>query len=247
MTSLSPSRANKVSHKRVRDLLAFCERAGTRFYDMALLDAAFHHRSLSNEESGGVPYINNERLEFLGDSVLGLAAASYLYDQVDSAEGVLARVKAAVVSEKALAPVALRLGIDELLLMSHGEEMTGGRRKSAILADCMEAVIGAYYIDAGYEAAQEFVLSFLADEVDKVIANKELRDYKSLLQEFYQKQTKQCPRYEVVSIDGPEHDQTFTVEVMLGDEVYGPAKGHNKKEAEQRAARMAYTKLLGGD
>lgn len=236
-----------LSLERMSGLMAFCDKACIRFTDMSLLEVAFHHRSRSNEYGGGGCYVNNERLEFLGDSVLGLSAASYLYDRFDSAEGTLAKIKAAVVSEKALFPVALRFGVDKLLLMSRGEEKTGGRAKPAVLADCMEAIIGAYYLDAGYEAAKKFVLSFLAEEVDKVIANKELRDYKSLLQELYQKHSKQCPRYEVINIDGPEHSRTFTVEVTLGESTYGPATGHNKKEAEQNAAKIAYCALHGED
>lgn len=234
-----------VPKERVLSLLAFCKKASIRFHNMSLLDVAFHHRSRSNEEEDGCHYVNNERLEFLGDSVLGLSAASYLYNHFDAAEGTLAKIKAAVVSEKALAPVALRLGAGDMLVMSRGEESTGGRIKSAILADCMEAVIGAYYLDSGYEAAEDFVLSFLAEEVDKVLEHKELRDYKSLLQELYQKHSKQCPRYEVISIEGPDHALTFKVQAVLGDKTFGPATGHSKKEAEQNAARIAYCALHG--
>lgn len=233
------------SGERESYLLAFCKKAGIHFNDISLLDVAFHHRSRSNEDESGVHYVNNERLEFLGDSVLGLAAASYLYGHFGSAEGTLAKIKAAIVSEKALAPVAARLGAGELLILSRGEENTGGRTKSAILADCVEAIIGAYYLDSGYEAAEKFVLSFLAEEADKVYAHKELSDYKSLLQELYQKQSKHCPRYDVVSIEGPDHDRTFKVSVTLGEKTFGPAKGHSKKEAEQNAARIAYCKIKG--
>lgn len=250
---MSETAGSECSEGRVSCLLAFCQKAGIHFNDISLLDVAFHHRSRSNEEGeggrsvGGGHYVNNERLEFLGDSVLGLAAASYLYGRFDAAEGTLAKIKAAVVSEKALAPVAARLQAGQLLVMSRGEENTGGRTKSAILADCMEAIIGAYYLDSGYEAAEKFVLSFLVDEVEKVRAHKELRDYKSLVQELYQKKSKHCPRYDVIGMDGPDHNRTFKVTVTLGSETYGPAVGHSKKEAEQNAARIAYRELHGED
>ena len=149
----------ELTKERKHQLSDFCNRVGIKFKKIELLDQAFHHRSLTNEAHG---VKNNERLEFLGDSVLGMVTAAYLYTNLDNPEGDLAKIKSAVVSEKALAPVALRFGIDKLLLLGHGEELTGGRTKPAILADCMEAIIGAYYLDSGYKAAEKYVLSFIA-------------------------------------------------------------------------------------
>ena len=225
----------KLTKERKKLLSDFCDRVGISFFNIEHLDQAFHHRSLTNEMQG---VKNNERLEFLGDSVLGMVTASYLYRKLDNPEGDLAKIKSAVVSEKALAPVAIKFGIDKLLLLGHGEEMSGGRTKPAILADCMEAIIGAYYLDAGYKAAESYVLSFIKPAVEEIFSQG-IKDFKTQLQERYQKETKQCPRYELISKTGPDHDQTFSVSVHLGDKVYGPASAKSKKDAEQLAAKIA--------
>ena len=225
--------------QRKKDLSDFCNRVRIKFHDYELLDQAFHHRSLTNEKKG---VKNNERLEFLGDSVLGMVTASFLYTNLDNPEGDLAKIKSAVVSEKALAPVALKFQIDKLLILGHGEEMSGGRHKPAILADCMEAVIGAYYLDSGYRSAEKYVLSFIEPAVKEVLSQG-VKDFKTQLQEAYQKKTKQCPVYELISKNGPDHDQVFTVCVHLGDKVYGPSRAKSKKEAEQLAAKLALDDL----
>ena len=231
-----------VSPDRKKKLIDFCKNLGLRFRDIDLLDLAFHHRSCSNEDIN-FRDLNNERLEFLGDSVLGLVAADFLYnDMTKNSEGDLSKIKSAVVSEDALAPVALRFGLDKMLVLGHGEELSGGRTKKAILADCMEAVIGAYYADQGFSAAQKYVLSFIVPEVRK-IQKTGGKDYKSLLQEMYQKKCKKCPVYETVSVTGPDHSREFRVTVHLGEVSYGPASGKSKKEAEQLAAKDAYDAL----
>lgn len=220
---------------RKKDLMAFCKRVDIKFQNLELLEQAFHHRSSVNE---GKAAKNNERLEFLGDSVLGMVTAAYLYKKLENPEGDLAKIKSAVVSEKALAPVALNFGIDKLLIMGHGEEKTGGRQKPAILADCMEAIIGAYYLDSGYKSAEKFVLSFIIPAINEVLEDG-LKDFKTLLQEKFQKISKKCPVYELIEKTGPDHDQTFVINVHLGDKIFGPAKGKNKREAEMLAAKMA--------
>ena len=225
----------ELDKQRKKQLSEFCNRVGIKFKNLVLLDQAFHHRSLTNEKKG---VKNNERLEFLGDSVLGMVTASFLYQNVDSPEGELAKIKSAVVSEKALAPVALNFGIDTLLILGRGEELSGGRKKPAILADCMEAVIGAYYLDSGYKAAETYVLSFIKPAVQESLSLG-IKDFKTQLQEKYQKVTKQCPCYELISKTGPDHDQTFNVSVHLGEQTFGPASAKSKKEAEQLAAKMA--------
>ncbi len=231
--------------ERKKALLAFCRPLGLKFKNLELLDLAFCHRSCSNEITGR-PHGNNERLEFLGDSVLGLAAASFLYEDMRSnPEGDLAKIKSAVVSEKSLASVAVRIGIDSMLVLGHGEDLSGGRHKPAILADCMEAVIGAYYLDSGYKAAEKYILSFIVPEVRRV-QDSGGRDYKTLLQELYQKKYKKCPVYEVVNVTGPDHDQTFSVVVRLGDTVFGPETGKSKKEAEQNVAEAVYRRISEG-
>ena len=224
-----------LSKERVKELNAFCKRVNIKFKNIQLLEQAFHHRSITNEFKKEK---NNERLEFLGDSVLGVVTASYLYKNFDRPEGDLAKIKSSVVSEKTLAEVALKLGIDKLLILGHGEELSGGRQKPAILADCMEAIIGAYYLDSGYKLAETYVLSFIIDEINKV-CEFGMKDYKTLLQEKFQKTSKQCPKYELISKSGPEHNQIFSVKVHLGDVEYGPSSGKSKKEAEQLVAKIA--------
>lgn len=227
-----------ISAERKSKLLKFCKSVDIKFKNIELLEQAFHHRSLTNEIKSAK---NNERLEFLGDSVLGMVTASYLYKSLENPEGDLAKIKSQVVSEKTLAPIALSLHINSLLLMGHGEQMSGGQTKPAILADCMEAIIGAYYLDQGYKAAEKYVLSFIIPEVEKTVANG-LKDFKTQLQERFQKYSKQTPRYQLISKTGPDHDQTFEVSVQLGDKTFGPAKGKTKKEAEQLAAQIALQK-----
>ena len=167
-----------------------------------------------------------------------MVTASFLYNNFQNPEGDLAKIKSAVVSEKALAPRALEFGIDKLLILGKGEEATGGRTKPAILADCMEAVIGAYYLDSGYKSAEKYVLEFIIPEIQKTL-NDGIKDYKTQLQELYQKNAKKCPVYQLIEKTGPAHDQTFVVNVILGDKTFGPAKAKSKKEAEQLAAKMA--------
>lgn len=227
------------SKERNKELNAFCKRVSIKFRNMALLEQAFHHRSVTNELKNEK---NNERLEFLGDSVLGMVTASYLFNNFENPEGDLAKIKSSVVSEKALAPIALQLGIDKLLVLGHGEELSGGRQKSAILADCMEAIIGAYYLDAGYKEAEKYVLSFIIPAIQNVICNG-LKDFKTQLQEFCQKEYKVCPKYILVNKSGPEHAQVFSVSLEINNMTFGPESGKTKKEAEQKCASVALEKL----
>lgn len=227
----------EISKSRKEKLLSFCKSVNIHFNSLDLLEQAFHHRSLTNEKKS---FKNNERLEFLGDSVLGMVTASYLYTNLDNSEGELAKIKSFVVSEKALAPIAISFGIDNLLEMSHGEEITGGRKKPAILADCMEAIIGAYYLDSGYKSVEKYVLQFIIPEVKKVLENGiGMKDFKSVLQEKYQKIAKETPVYKLISVSGPDHEQIFEVCVFLGEKSFGPTKAKSKKEAEQEAAKIA--------
>lgn len=226
--------------ERRKELVEFSKALGLHFKDLSLLDLAFHHRSYSNENESHRRY-NNERLEFLGDSVLGLATAAFLYsDMEDHPEGDLAKIKSNVVSEKSLAPIAKeKMHIDRYLVLGKGEELSGGRNKPAILADAVEAVIGALYLDQGYDVAEKLVKDLIIPEIRKVQNDAGNKDFKSFLQEFYQKKHRACPEYELVKKTGPDHDRTFYVTVHLGDVSYGPATGKSKKEAEQNAAKMA--------
>lgn len=234
-----------LSPKRVQELTAFAKNISIKFSNINLLELAFTHRSVANEK--GQKHINNERLEFLGDSVLGMATAAYLYEHfMDNPEGDLAKIKSSVVSEQSLAPIALKIGIDKMLILGKGEEMSGGRHKKAILADAVEAVIGAYYLDAGYKAAEKLVLSFMIPAIDNYVSDKGSKDYKTLLQEAHQKKYKSCPNYELVKETGPDHERTFWVTVHLKNASYGPESGKSKKEAEQNVAKKAWLELFGG-
>lgn len=230
-----------ISEKRKAQLQDFCRKNELNFNDFALLNLAFVHRSCSNDIVG---HQNNERLEFLGDSILGMVTASYLYETIlSNAEGDLAKIKSVVVSEQTLAPIALSMGIDKCLLLGHGEELTGGRQKKAILADATEAVIGAYFLDSGYEAVKEFVLRLMVPEIHKVQEDKGTKDYKTLLQELYQKEYKTCPIYELTRTEGPDHDRTFWIRVKLGKDIYGPKPGKTKKAAEQNVAQFVLQQI----
>ncbi len=159
---------------------------------------------------------------------------------MDNPEGDLAKIKANVVSEQSLAPIAKNImHIDRYLVLGKGEELSGGREKKAILADAVEAVIGALYLDSGYSAAEKFVLRIIVPEIRKVQAHKGNEDFKSILQVYYQKNKKAVPIYELAGKTGPDHDRTFLVYVKLGSVTYGPESGKSKKEAEQNAAKAA--------
>src|SRR5574344_195065 len=214
-------KSKTLTTERKSELSQFCRDLGLHFNDLNMLDLAFHHRSFSNENEEHRRY-NNERLEFLGDSVLGLATAAFLYeDMMDNPEGDLAKIKSNVVSEQTLAPIAKnKMHIDKYLVLGKGEEISGGREQKAILADAVEAVIGALYLDSGYDAAEKLVLELIVPEIRKVQQDKGSKDWKSLLQEFYQKKYKSCPTYELVKKSGPDHDRTFWVTVHLGDVAY---------------------------
>ncbi|HTH13370.1 MAG TPA: ribonuclease III [Spirochaetia bacterium] len=231
--------------ERKKLLKQFEKSSGVRFKNEALLDLAFSHRSYSNENADHRD--NNERLEFLGDSVLGLVVSSYLYHVLsDRAEGDLAKIKSFVVSEEILSGLAKNLGIDQLLLIGKGEENSGGRTKKALLADSLEAVFGAYYLDAGFPEVQKFILQLLVPEINSVLENRHKKDYKTLLQELVQKTHRSYPRYVLVDKTGPDHDKTFFMEVQVNGQSLGSGSGKNKKEAEQEAAGIAFQALTEG-
>jgi ribonuclease-3 len=247
-----------LSRERKAQLGAFLKRLSFKFNDFALLDMAFHHRSFSNENqtalnangagvygtARGMPRFNNERLEFLGDTVLGLSVAAFLYRSMpDKTEGELSKIKSVVVSEMTLSQIAFEIGIDSLLILGKGEELSGGRQKKAILADTLEAVIGAVYLDTGFASADKLVLSLITPEVTKVQEKRHQSDYKTLLQEYCQKKYKYYPEYVLLKKTGPDHDRTFVVSVKLSGAEYGPQTGKNKKEAEQAAAKVACEEL----
>ena len=228
-----------ISKERKEELHLFEVHAGIRFRNLGFLNLAFSHRSFANE--AGVPVDNNEKLEFLGDSVLGVVVCEYLYTCLPAKnEGDLARIKSFVVSENTLEIVGKELKIENFILIGKGEEYSGGRSKRAIIADCMEAIIGAYYLDSGFKSVRKFIRRIIVPEIEKVLTDRHQKDYKTLLQEYVQKTYKGYPRYTLVKKTGPDHDRTFWVSVTVGKNTYGPGKGKNKKEAEQSAAGIAY-------
>jgi len=221
---------------------AFCSRIGYRFDDADLLDLSLRHRSWC-AENGGVD--SNERLEFLGDAVLGLIVTDHLFmTSPASSEGVLARRRSELVSANALADVARPIGLGDVLLLGKGEESTGGRTKTSILADAMEAVIGAVYLDAGISAARAVVLNLLDERIDGVVSGDVASDHKSHLQEVAARRFGELPRYELTEA-GPEHEKVFSAVVRLGGDQWGAGEGRTKKEAEQAAARAATEQLSG--
>jgi len=208
--------------------------------DETLLLRALMHRSYAYE-NGGLP--NNERLEFLGDSVLGLVVTDSLYAvHPDLAEGQLAKLRAAVVNMRALAEVARTLSLGDYIFLGHGEESTGGRDKASILADTMEAVIGTVYLSAGLPAATTFVHHLLDPLMESSASLGAGLDWKTSLQELTAAGSLGVPEYRVTE-EGPDHKKTFHAESVVGSELMGSGSGHSKKEAEQKAAAVAWTEL----
>ncbi len=212
------------------------------FRDTGLLERALTHKSYANENR--VPS-HNERMEFLGDAVLNLIVSEYLMQACpDSTEGDLSRLRAAVVSEPALAAVAREIGLGAHIRLGRGEEQTGGRNKDSLLANCLEALIAAVYLDSGKDEAQAFIIRFFEERIGKTCSTRGALDHKTELQELCQERLKQLPEYRLVSETGPDHQKQFTVEVWIRDQVAGHGTGRSKKEAEQRAAKEALARLL---
>ena len=217
------------------------QRIAYTFNDVELLERSLTHKSYANENR--VPY-HNERMEFLGDAVLSLVVSEYLMKACpDSTEGDLSRLRAAVVSEPALAAVSREIGLGDYLLLGKGEEQTGGRNKDSLLADCLEALIASVYLDAGIDAAEAFVIRFFAAVINKTCTSGGSLDYKTELQELCQERLKLLPEYRIVSETGPDHQKQFEMEVWINGQLSGRGIGRSKKEAEQRSAREALEKM----
>ncbi|MDR2467343.1 MAG: ribonuclease III [Spirochaetaceae bacterium] len=235
----------EIDGARKSELTAFQKACGIKFRNSRLLHLAFIHRSISNEIGvSSRNKQNNERLEFLGDAVLGAVTATLLYqDQPGRTEGELAKIKSIVVSSETLSGIARELQIDTLLILGHGEELSGGRTKKALLADALEALFGALYLDAGYNAAFEFIKRCIAPEIERVQEKRGFQDYKSLFQEECQRCFHVYPKYRLIKRSGPEHERYFWSEVTVAGKVFGPGMGKNKKAAEQEAAKLALESL----
>lgn len=217
---------------------------GYTFRNASLLETALTHSSYANE--GHRQLESNERLEFLGDSVLGFVTAGYLFSREDGQEGELTRLRASLVCEKALSAYAKKLGLGDYLLLGKGEQRGGGATRPSILADAFEAVIAALYLDGGLTVAQSFILPFLQQELAQQKGRPQFRDYKTALQEIIQQNPEERLEYEVKGESGPDHNKRFVVEVHLNSNVIGTGNGRSKKEAEQQAAREAL-RLMGYD
>ncbi|HET7305877.1 MAG TPA: ribonuclease III [Segeticoccus sp.] len=240
MANPRPSRADGTAPRPVAELADHLTEVVGECVDEPLLQRALTHRSYAYEH-GGLP--NNERLEFLGDSVLGLVVTDTLFAaHPDLAEGQLAKLRAAVVNSRALADVARTLGLGDYLMLGRGEESTGGRDKASILADTTEAVIGTVYLSVGLDAAGTLVHHLLDPLLASSAQMGAALDWKTSLQELTASGALGVPEYRVTE-QGPDHAKLFTAEAVVGQEVLGTGTGRSKKEAEQEAAQLAWTEL----
>lgn len=215
---------------------------GVAFADQDLLKQAFMHRSYLNEARGIKE--SNERLEFLGDSVLSLLTSQFLYQTYqDFPEGTLTNIRSGLVKTTSLAQTAQSLGLGDLLFLSHGEEASGGRNNQSLLADTFEALLGAVYLDKGLATARQFLTAYLFPKAKDIVESKAYVDYKSFLQEVIQGQSRTSPVYRVTKSEGPDHAKTFWVDVIAEGKVLGVGKGKSKQEAEQGAAAQALEKM----
>lgn len=227
----------------VNRLKKFQKSEGLKFKNIAILVQSLTHRSYKNESNKGVKH--NETLEYLGDSVLALVINEYLYKNYSSdTEGDFALLRSVVVSGKSLSRIAKKLDIGHYIFMGKGEEISGGRNRQSILANCLEAIIGAYYLDSGLKAVSRFILKHFKIEVDSLHEIKNIKDAKSKLQELTQRKYKIKPKYFFINSSGPDHKRNFKMGVKIKDEVYGVGNGPTKQDAEKRAAYKALKKLL---
>ncbi len=221
-----------------------CEaKIGVVFRDKTLLHRALTHRSFLNE-STDFPLSDNERLEFLGDAVLGFVIGAFLYHRFpEQPEGYLTNMRAALVRRDTLAGFARHLDLGTFLLMGHGEADSGGRHRPATLCAAFEALVGAIYLDSGLAEVERLLMPLIVPFLNELQRQADYRDAKSRLQEFVQSLRQITPRYQTISAEGPDHMKQFTVQVLLADEVYGEGRGSNKRQAEQIAAVQALERL----
>jgi ribonuclease-3 len=221
------------------------KKIGHSFTNKALLEKALTHSSYAYEREADKA-ADNELLEFLGDSVVGLAAADFFYSAYpDLTEGDLSKFKSTATSTLSLSELAKKLNLDKAILLGRGEEKSGGRKKKTILADVFEAVVGAVYIDGGFETAKAFISRLLSSSFKPIHREFFINNYKSALQEMFQKSDLPSPTYDTLTEKGPAHKKTFVVEVRLGDRSLAKAKGLSRKSAEQQAAQKALKTILG--
>ena len=220
-----------------RDFKKLQKNIGVEFKDEALLTKAFIHRSYLNENSEYNEH--NERLEFLGDAVLELVSTEFLYKNYPNPEGELTSWRSALVKTETISDAAKSLGYEDYLFMSRGESKSKGRARQLILANSFEAVIGAIYLDQGYDAAESFIKKYLLKRLPEILEKKLYVDSKSRLQELAQRKESITPKYEVLSEKGPDHNRVFTVGVFVGEKMIGQGEGLSKQLAQQEAAQNA--------
>ncbi len=221
------------------DFSPFEQRIGHVFRDRSLIEAAFTHRSYINENRRGARE-HNERLEFLGDAVLELVVTEFLFAKYpEKPEGELTAYRAALVNTQSISDAGTKLGMNDFLLLSRGEAKDTGRARQIILANAFEAVIGALYLDAGYDVAREFIAAQLFHKTDEVVAKRLWQDAKSRFQELAQEKVSITPSYQLLDQSGPDHDKTFVIGVFLEAERVATGEGRSKQEAEQDAAQKA--------
>ena len=226
----------------MKNLLDLEHKLNYYFNDRNLLKNALLHKSLGNERKE-YKNQNNERLELLGDAVLDLIVAEYLYKNYKNAsEGTIAKLKAMIVSEPILAKISRQIGVGKFLMLSRGEVISGGRNRESILADSFEAILGAVYIDSNLEEARVFALSHIKQYIDHIEENEDILDFKSILQEYVQKEFRTVPTYELVAERGPDHMKEFEIQVIVGN-YKEKAVARNKKKAEQLSAKALCIKL----
>ena len=226
------------SAQREAELRDLAQRIGIEMHDVDLFDRALTHASIFPEAAPDVA--DYEALEFLGDAVLGLAVAHHLFDTLpDRTPGEYSRLRAGLVNRRCVARVAVGLDIAPAIRLGRGEELSGGRSRSALLADCLEALIGALYLDSGYTAARAFIERAFAEELQAAEESAPMWDFKSRLQNYCQAERMALPAFTVVRAEGPDHQKEFEVEVALDGHPRGRGRGRTKKEAEQNAAQAA--------
>ncbi|MGN0149973.1 MAG: ribonuclease III [Clostridia bacterium] len=216
------------------------QKIGYSFNDVTLLEEALTHSSYANEKKTQ----SNERLEFLGDSVLSIIISDYIFRKLSGVnEGDLTKYRATLVCEHSLAEIAKKISLGSLIKLGRGEEMTGGRTRASIISDAFEAVLAAIYLDGGIGAARRWLLNLMEEAVEETLTGKNYDDYKTMLQELVQKGNSGKVTYRIIAETGLDHDKKFEVEVMIDGVVCNKGMGQSKKEAEQHAARIAYENI----
>lgn len=219
------------------------KKIGYSYKNISLLEEALTHSSYANEKKK----VSNERLEFLGDSVLSIIISDYIFRNGHAVnEGELTKYRAILVCEQSLASISKKISLGSLIKLGKGEEMTGGRKRTSIVSDAFEAVLASIYLDGGIESARKWLLPLMTDAIEETLAGKHYEDYKTMLQELVQKGNSGKVTYRIISETGLDHDKVFEVEALIDEIPKSKGKGQSKKEAEQRAAKEAYEKLKNG-